>query len=370
MSLSLQAWCDPYTGVYLMLSAWPFADWVRVNCVRTNRCAWPDLYRLAADQVFHSGANLTNHDGNGAFCAVVDWGTTGFRLWILDDKGEVVARRSSSEGLKVCRAAGFEKTLEANLQVLKAPSQLPVIVCGMAGSRSGWREVPYVTAPAALDEISLHATRLHSRERVVWILPGIAQRDPDTADVIRGEETQLLGAFYNTAASRRACLPGTHSKWVRVEEKHIVGFTTFLTGDLYAAINRCTILAEQADFSEPDDTVFRDHVRKAIMNPKQLTALLFSLRGRQLLGYVRQESAASAISGLLIGIEIAAASELGRKNEKISLIATGPLSSSYSIGLGEAGIDHEIIDADEAVVAGLFRAAQYLLTLPDNGSSQ
>ena len=125
----------------------------------------------------------------------VDWGTSSFRLWLVDRAGNVLGERRSHEGMMAAGKLGFATVLQSHLEAVDAAPGLPVIVCGMAGARQGWVEAGYVDTPARLASIPEHAVPVPGQDRDIRILPGIAQRDPRAPDVMRGEETQLLGAL-------------------------------------------------------------------------------------------------------------------------------------------------------------------------------
>ena len=167
--------------------------------------------------------------------AAVDWGTSRFRLWLLDSEGRVLALSKGSEGLEAGRRLGFERVLRNHLGRLLAPEALPILICGMAGSHEGWLEAPYVSLPASLDQIAEAVVAVAGTDLDVRIVPGLAKRDPAAPDVMRGEETQLIGVAAGGGAGRkRVCLPGTHSKWVALEDRRVEDFTSYLTGELYA----------------------------------------------------------------------------------------------------------------------------------------
>ena len=163
-----------------------------------------------------------------AFVAV-DWGTTSFRLWLLSKDGTVLGERRSSEGMTTAMNSGFENVLNSHLSALNAPSDIPVIICGMAGARQGWVEAGYVATPCDLSSVLSGATPVPNVARDIRILPGIAQRDQQVPDVMRGEETQLLGALSESFASgtQLVCMPGTHSKWVNVENLKVTGTSCY-----------------------------------------------------------------------------------------------------------------------------------------------
>lgn len=125
----------------------------------------------------------------------VDWGTSSFRLWLIDRAGKVLAERRSDEGMLAAAKAGFAGVLQSHLKAVEAPAQLPVLVCGMAGAKTGWVEAGYVDTPAPLSAVLKQAALVPGETRDIRILPGIAQRDTRAPDVMRGEETQLLGAL-------------------------------------------------------------------------------------------------------------------------------------------------------------------------------
>ena len=130
----------------------------------------------------------------------VDWGTSSFRLWLVGRTGAVLEERRSPEGMMVASKLGFAAVLQSHLDAVGAGNDLPVVICGMAGARQGWVEAGYVDTPAQLASILARAVAVPGLSRDVRILPGIAQRNPNAPDVMRGEETQLLGALGLDAA--------------------------------------------------------------------------------------------------------------------------------------------------------------------------
>src|SRR6185312_4187455 len=180
--------------------------------------------------------------GQAAYVAV-DWGTSSFRLWLVDRAGNILGERRSHEGMMVAGKPGFATVLQSHLEAVGAAPGLPVVVCGMAGARGGWVEAGYVDTPARLASILKQAVAVPGQDRI-RILPGIAQRDRKAPDVMRGEETQLLGALGVDAADDAVvCMPGTHSKWVRANGGTVERFATFMTGELFGVVSRETILS-------------------------------------------------------------------------------------------------------------------------------
>src|SRR6476660_7181677 len=157
---------------------------------------------------------------------VVDWGTSSFRGWLMSH-GAALAESRGSEGMLHCAAgAGFAAVLRDHLAKLGAPEAAPVLICGMAGARQGWVEAPYLKTPTRLDALHEGAVRVDDGADI-RILPGIAQAGADRPDVMRGEETQLLGML-DPGFTGLVCIPGTHSKWVSIENGAVAAFTTYM----------------------------------------------------------------------------------------------------------------------------------------------
>lgn len=279
-----------------------------------------------------------------AVCAAVDWGTSSFRLWLMGGDGSVIAERRSGEGL-LSVGGRFEEILEAHLSAVGARVNLPVIICGMAGSRAGWQEARYLSAPCALSEIPGASVRVTGLARDIRILPGISQSDP--ADVMRGEETQLLGLGTDGVF----CMPGTHSKWVTVRDGLVESFSTWMTGELFAMLSTHSILAATVEGEAAPDEAFRTALNATLDAPEATTNALFGIRARALLG--QESGGASALSGMLIGLELVG---VGIASD-VTLISSGPLADLYAAALDVIGADVTRVDATAATQAGLFTAA-------------
>lgn len=297
--------------------------------------------------------------------AAVDWGTTRMRVWLLNAQGDVVAERRSDQGMLTAAGIGFSKVLEAHLAEMDAPADLPAIVAGMAGARQGWLEAPYVDTPASLADVLARAVPVPNAARIVRIIPGIAQRSVSAPDVMRGEETQLAGITAARGPGRHVlCMPGTHSKWVDVEDGVVSGFGTWMTGELFAVISRETVLKHSigggALAFRPGNPAFGAAVQAALEDSDGVTSRLFGIRAGVLLLGRRPEDAAAQLSGLLIGAEIAGARRRFRVSpaSEILLVGSGLMYDLYRIALDIADISVTQVDADAAVRNGLFEAAR------------
>lgn len=265
----------------------------------------------------------------------VDWGTSRLRAALVADDGAALARTESGAGLLNIADGDFEGALDAAIATLgEAAMSLPVLMSGMVGSRKGWREVPYVKAPASLDALAEGVVTVETQSRTVAIVPGVAD-DPGHAlggEVMRGEEVEVFGALELLGVSEaRLVLPGTHSKWVTVSDGSISAWSTFLTGDAYAALSRHTILAQTV--GEPtDEEAFLAAVELMgdADQPGNLLGELFKARTGHLFGHLDDDGAASTLSGLLIGAEVLTAATY---DSVTILVGDGALADWYELAL-------------------------------------
>ena len=309
---------------------------------------------------------MTRSDPQPAYVAV-DWGTSSFRLWLIGQDGGVLAERRSAEGMTVAARTGFAEVLASHLAAVSAPEGLPVLICGMAGAKQGWVEAGYLDTPAALSAIPAAAVRIPGVEADIRILPGLAQRDVAAPDVMRGEETQLLGAAGELGSGNHlVCMPGTHSKWVRLSGGRVEGFSTFMTGELFEAVAKHTILSHaiaEAGAVPGDSAAFRTAVKRMVENPALATSQLFSVRAGSLIAGLSPEDARARLSGTLIGLEIAGALSMVAEGTPVALVVSGGLGVLYRQALAAAGLSPSVIDADTAVRNGLAAGARALWSL-------
>lgn len=297
---------------------------------------------------------------SGISYVAVDWGTSSFRLWLMGAGGKVLGERRSDEGMTAAARTGFAAVLQSHLDALGVQADLPVVICGMAGARQGWVEAGYIDTPAHLSDILKGAVGVGGQARDIRILPGIAKRDTAAPDVMRGEETQLLGALgLNAPGEALVCMPGTHSKWVRVRGGTVERFATFMTGELFSAVARDTILSHAVAGAEEavDGDAFRAAVAEAFAAPALSANLLFRVRSRQLLFGGSAQAARETISGTLIGVELAAGLAETKQGAPVTLIASGRLQRLYQMALECLSIPLDAVDAEEAVRRGLVGAA-------------
>lgn len=303
----------------------------------------------------------------------VDWGTSSFRACLIDRAGCVLDRLAAPAGILQVPPGGFEARLVELLGAwLAAQPGLPVLLSGMVTSRQGWRELPYLPCPASPERLAAALATLHLADgRPVRLVPGLAARRPDgLPDVLRGEETQILGALAEAPGARTLLLPGTHSKWVSVEAGVVRHFTTFMTGELYAVLKDHSILGRLAGGEAAHAAGFARGVAVGLAAEAGRggsLARLFSARALVLAGELEEAAVASYLSGLLIGSELREAAELGDPAAPVLLVGEAGLVARYARALELAGRRHALASAD-AAARGQHRLAE-LAGLLDGGRS-
>ena len=263
----------------------------------------------------------------------VDWGTTNLRIWHCDQSGNVLDETRVQMGMGTLTASEYEGVLISHIaHHLSDDIITEVLVCGMAGARQGWQDAGYLTAPCDMPSLK-QAVTVHTADPriMIRILPGIKQ--PEPADVMRGEETQIAGFLKQTPDyNGLICLPGTHSKWVHVQNGQVVEFQTFMTGEVYDLLSRSSVLKHSVlgkGFSQPD---FIDAAKSAFENPADASSQLFRLRAQHLVHDTDATVLRARLSGILIGQEVAAM-ERQWNQLAITLVGEEALCSLYKSAL-------------------------------------
>lgn len=288
----------------------------------------------------------------------VDWGTSSLRAWAIGSDGAVLARGASADGMGSLKPDGYEPALLRIvgpwLRADAAP--VPVVVCGMAGARQGWREAPYRSVPCApVSGDGLLSVETEDRRLAVRIVPGLSQQNP--ADVMRGEETQLAGlAATLRGATATVCMPGTHSKWARIENGVVTAFRTFMTGELFAIAAAHSVLRHSVADAGQDEPAFFEAVGEMLAHPELLTGALFSVRARSLLAGAGNEAGRARLSGLLIGAELGASRSLWQ-GSRVHLVGAPALVESYALALRHAG-GETVVEVGEALTLAGLKAAR------------
>ena len=293
---------------------------------------------------------------SGAFLAV-DWGTTQVRAWLVDAKGAAGAARTFPLGVSRLgpgeAAARFQDTIRPALDA----EGLPAVLCGMIGSNLGWVPVPYLDCPVGMAAFVGALHRVADTNPPAWIAPGLRGPGPTAApDVMRGEETQVFGWLAQDPARTRGthllCLPGTHAKWVLVEDGRIVRFVTAMTGELFDLLTHHGVLRTEAPAD--DGPAFLQGV-EAAGDGGGLAARLFSARSRVVGGGAPAAETTSYLSGLLIGAEIAGAPALlgAPTAGPVAVIGEPALCDWYLKAFVHRGLAAMAYDGGAAALSGL-----------------
>lgn len=285
----------------------------------------------------------------------VDWGTTNRRAYLVDRGGKCTDEMEDGCGILSVGQGEFAGAVEA---IRTRLGDKPLLMAGMIGSNRGWVEAPYVPCPAGLQDLA---------ERLIWaeegraaIVPGLSYLTDDSADVMRGEEVQILGAVASGMVPRTCliCHPGTHNKWIEVVDGRIIGFRTVMTGEMFSLLKDHSILADLLAEEATTGEAFHQGVRRGLSHDG-LTAELFSVRARVLLGAARREDAASYTSGLLIGADIRVGLRTAPESEVI-VMGRPELTSLFAAALTEAGQEARQIDGEEAFLTGIRHLAELI----------
>lgn len=297
----------------------------------------------------------------------LDWGTTWFRAYRLDGTGAVLEARSAPVGILKIAQGEFESVFEREVGPwLAAAPEAPVIAAGMITSRQGWVEVPYCPCPAGSAEIARALVRYETAAgRIVHFVPGLSIVGADgVPDVMRGEETQIIGAVGDEAGAatgrRLLVLPGTHSKWALVEDGRLVWFATFMTGELYGVLREHSILGRLMAGDAADDDAFRRGLAYARTSGGGLLKRLFSARTLGLFGELPDSGIASYLSGLLIGSELGEALDCLERtptDQEITVVGSSELTERYLAAIVSAGLRGRKA-IDDAGARGLFLIAR------------
>jgi len=315
-----------------------------------------------------------------AHLIALDWGTTSLRAYRLGEQGRVLEQRSLSAGImqlpttpRVIRGAmcsdGFELAFdEACGDWLDAQPELPVIACGMVGSAQGWREAAYRETPASVAGLGAALQTVRSQRGVdVHIIPGVLQRSA-LPNVMRGEETQVLGVLAGLTAadalkSVLIGLPGSHSKWVQAADGCIVHFDTFMTGEVFAALSNHTILGRTMARSDNFDEVAFDRGVAVALSAEGAAgplSTIFSCRTLGLTGQLSADAQPDYLSGVLIGHELASLAamqnSLHPQLPAVILLGGEQLCARYSRGLKACGFT-QVTVAEQATERGLWQVA-------------
>lgn len=315
-----------------------------------------------------------------------DWGTSTFRLWLFDMVeqrvlGQVHTREGIASTHKLWESQNskellsqeqfFRRKLSRQILVLSAKLSMDlrdvaVVISGMASSSIGMQVIPYADLPFAMDGSGAVTKYMEQDEDLphdLVLVSGVRSRN----DVMRGEETQVLGLIY-LLEKQGSCpensvilFPGTHCKHIFINGREMTSFQTFMTGEIYSMLGHHSILRDSVDAvsmamkSDADILAFRNGIR-ASLNSSFLNAL-FSVRTNHLFDILDKHQNAYYLSGLLIGSELQCLQD--DVTLPIILCSGSNLHDYYTLGLEELGLLQRttILSSDmteKATIAGQF----------------
>ncbi len=308
-----------------------------------------------------------------------DWGTSSFRLRLVNNSDlSILAARSSPQGIVATHASwsthGQDRLLfyqaileEAILDIGQELGLLldgvPVVISGMASSSLGMLELPYKDVPFLADGSDLRVEVIRANglfDHDTYLISGVRTGD----DVMRGEETQLVGCGPGSDGERVYIFPGTHSKHVVVRGGWVTAFRTYMTGEFFELLSKKSILARDvgdAIFGGGDDREERQRVTRFEEGVREgaggnLLHGSFLVRTNRLLRDMSKEENYNYLSGLLIGAEL---KELTGIGSSVTVVGEEALSDRYVNALGILGIKEvSVVDAGEAVTRGQGRVLQ------------
>lgn len=286
----------------------------------------------------------------------VDWGTTNRRAYLIDPSGKRVDEFEDGKGILSVPQGGFPAAIAEIRQRL---GDKPLLLAGMIGSNRGWKEAPYVPCPAGLDDLVKELVWLGDSEAIV---PGVSYIRDGRADVMRGEEVQLLGAAAAGTVDPMAlvCHPGTHNKWTTLRHGQIHEFRTVMTGELFNLLKEHSILADLLQGEVHLNEVFKQGVRQA-MEHETLPSDLFEVRAGVLLGQMKKDDAPSYTSGLLIGTDV----RIGLTNPlgaQVAIMGRPELTHLYAAAVAEHHRDAVEFNGEECFLAGIHEIAKRIET--------
>ncbi|HEX8277935.1 MAG TPA: 2-dehydro-3-deoxygalactonokinase [Segetibacter sp.] len=314
-----------------------------------------------------------------------DWGTTAFRLRLVETDGiKVIEEQSTRQGIgdtyqrwKQSSESGKERLpfyLDIISGHIKAIGErtgtslddLPLIISGMASSTIGMVDLPYKALPARVDgsNFIVHTIKPADEfKNTAFIISGLRTED----DVMRGEETKLAGCYpaNNSNAISTYIFPGTHPKHVEVKNGEAIAFKTYMTGEFFELLSKKSILsasvAEGGSLQSGNNVQnFEKGVRDSIHS--NLLHQCFLIRTNDVFKKLNRQQNYHYLSGLMIGSEL---KELLSDSRDITVVGGSALSAQYVtalqvLELPKQGAILRTEDADEALMKGQIKVLKRL----------
>ncbi|EOY5724313.1 2-dehydro-3-deoxygalactonokinase [Enterobacter cloacae] len=276
----------------------------------------------------------------------IDWGSTNLRAWLCQGE-QCLESRQSAAGVTRLNGKSPEAVLAEVTQNWR-DSATPVVMAGMVGSNVGWKIAPYLPVPAHFSAIGEQLTSVGDN---IWIIPGLCVSRDDNHNVMRGEETQLLGAR-TLSPSSVYVMPGTHCKWVQADAEQIHDFRTVMTGELHHLLLAHSLVGAGLPEQAPSAAAFSAGLARGIASPDVLPQL-FEVRASHVLGNLPREQVSEFLSGLLIGAEVASMREFVGHEQAVTIVAGAALTSRYEQAFRAIGREVSTVSGDTAFQAGI-----------------
>ncbi|EMJ0105300.1 2-dehydro-3-deoxygalactonokinase [Enterobacter cloacae] len=276
----------------------------------------------------------------------IDWGSTNLRAWLYQGE-QCLESRQSEAGVTRLNGKSPEAVLAEVTQNWR-DSATPVVMAGMVGSNVGWKIAPYLPVPVSFSAIGKQLTSVGDN---IWIVPGLCVSRDDNQNVMRGEETQLLGAR-TLSPSSVYVMPGTHCKWVQADAEYIYDFRTVMTGELHHLLLNHSLLGAGLPKQVPSPEAFAAGLARGIASPDVLPQL-FEVRASHVLGNLPREQVSEFLSGLLIGAEVASMREFVGREQAVTIVAGAALTSRYEQAFRAIGREVSTVSGDTAFQAGI-----------------
>jgi 2-dehydro-3-deoxygalactonokinase len=296
----------------------------------------------------------------------LDWGSTNLRAYAFAASGEIVDRAQSNAGALALKSSQqFDDALSALVgHWARENPAAPLIACGMVGAKSGWREAGYAALGFAQSQIEALAASVvqveTSLNHPLNIIPSVKSDEPD---VMRGEETQIIGA---DVVDGICVLPGTHCKWVQMKAGRIASFATFYTGEMNALIREHSSVGAllKSGPNLDDIAAFEMGLNYARAGAASWLHDLFVLRASVVTGERTEAFVSTALAGWLIGCEISAAISMYPETRDVLLVASDALVPWYERATRGFGVACDVLNSEQVTARGLWRIATHLQTMP------
>jgi len=275
----------------------------------------------------------------------IDWGSTNLRAWLYQGD-QCLESRQSEAGITRLNGQSPAAVLAEVTQNWR-DDVTPVVMAGMVGSNVGWKVAPYLPVPTHFSAIGEQLTSVSER---IWIIPGLCVSRDDNHNVMRGEETQLLGAR-EIAPSSVYVMPGTHCKWVQADKQQVHDFRTVMTGELHDLLLRHSLVGAGLPEQKRSPASFAAGLERGLNSPAILPQL-FEVRASHVLGTLPREQVSEFLSGLLIGAEVASMAD-HFSDQHVTIVAGSTLAGRYQQALSAIGRQATIVAGETAFQTGI-----------------